>query len=537
MGARSVSIEGSGIGEGEHHTPLRVVGIGASAGGLDEMQDLLRHVPWDSMAFVVVQHLAPHHDSSLVEILQRSSKIEVVTAQDNMRLEANRVHVIPPNVELAVLHGVLHLLPLTRRPDVRSSVDFFFRTLAADQGVAAIGIVLSGTGSDGTIGLEEIEDAGGITFVQDPGSAKYDGVPRSALVTGSADFCLTPEATGDELARIATIPLSVQLARTGGAVDAPFARIDLVSCRNLLIYLEPTAQRNVLRVLHYALNLDPAGYLVLGNSESIGGLPNLFLLVDRRSQVDLKKPTTSLFGLEARFGVPTGSATRTGSEPRPPALGLQATLDRKILELYGPPGVVIDDNLDIVQFRGRTGPFLDPAPGIASLNVLRVARLELHIELELAIESAQAEQRRVTSEVTFQVENEPRRAQLDVVPVLDCGRHSPCYAALFQTLPEPAFVATVAGAAAGEPLEVTRRRNARSERGGRQCTDATLKSSIESAAESGRLFRDARLHSVFPGPGNNLMKFSGNRIPASTDTPLVLLGIHDGRGTDRKSIR
>jgi two-component system CheB/CheR fusion protein len=167
--------------------------------------------------------------------------------------------------------------------------------------------------------------------------------------------------------------------------DAPFSRIDLASCRNLLIYLQPASQRKVLRVLHYALN--PGGHLVLGTSESVGDAPDLFSLLDRKSKIYGKKNVAPQLGLESSFGTSShGEAPQPPSPAPKPTLSLQTLVDRRVLELYGPPGVVVNEDLEIVQFRGHTGPFLDPAPGTATLNLLKVARFDLHIELKKALE-------------------------------------------------------------------------------------------------------------------------------------------------------
>src|SRR4051794_19027456 len=132
-----------------------VVGIGASAGGLDALNELFRYVQPAGLAFIVVQHLAPDHESILPQLLARSTRMSVAAASDGVAIEANHIYVIPPNVDLAVMHGVIRILPTSPTARVpRLPVDYLFRSLAEDQGRAAIGIVLSGTGTDGTLGLE-----------------------------------------------------------------------------------------------------------------------------------------------------------------------------------------------------------------------------------------------------------------------------------------------------------------------------------------------------------------------------------------------
>ncbi len=174
--------------------PFPVVGLGASAGGLEAFEQFFRHAPTDSgLAFVLVPHLDPGHASILTEILQRNTAMPVVEAVDQMPVLPNRVHVIPPNRDMAIFHGVLQLsLPDVPRGQ-RMPIDAFLRSLAEDQGERAVGIILSGTGTDGTLGLRAILGAGGISLVQEPSSAKYDGMPTSAIRAGYATHVLMPE--------------------------------------------------------------------------------------------------------------------------------------------------------------------------------------------------------------------------------------------------------------------------------------------------------------------------------------------------------
>lgn len=615
-----------------------VVGIGASAGGLEALGELIANVATDAMAIIVVQHLSPQHESFLTQLLARSSRLAVVTATDGMKLQPGRVYVTPPNANLALLHSVLRVLSPADSFGPRLPVDYLFRSLAEDQGHSAIGIVLSGTGTDGTFGLKAIKAAGGLTIVQDPETAKYDGMPRSALNSGSADLVLTPKQIGEELVRLtgqvsarpaprppgpppqmqdplgklfvlirsefgneltnyksSTIdrrierrmmlhkigrldeyvkfvqqhrdelralykdmlitvtsffrdpesfealkskvfpqilehkeagqPIrvwvpacatgeeayslamcllefcedrarderiqvfgtdideeSIQHARRGVyptnitldvsserlnrffirkgneyhlarqirdmlifskqnvLKDAPFSRMDLVSCRNLLIYLQPSAQKKVLRFLHYALN--PAGYLLLGTSETVGDAPELFLSLDRKNKIYAKKLVASQTALDVGFGVPVQPDPAQPAPPRP-LLNLQGLADRKVLELYGPPGVVISENLEILQFRGHTGPYLDPAPGAASFNLLKVTRFEFHIELKRAIQQVLADSLRVTTEISYLQDGKPCHVKLDVVSLQEPESKTRCVLVLFQRMPPPKEVASL----------------------------------------------------------------------------------------------
>ena len=180
-----------------------VVGVGASAGGLEAFTELLSHLPDDTgMAFVLIQHLDPKHESHLTELLAKASKMPVAEVKGETRAQANRVYVIPPGCNLDISDGVLHTPP---RPDSGRNlpIDSFLRALAADRGTKAIGVILSGTASDGTLGLQAIKAAGGITFAQEMRTAKFDGMPGSAIAAGVADFILPPAGIARQLVAIA----------------------------------------------------------------------------------------------------------------------------------------------------------------------------------------------------------------------------------------------------------------------------------------------------------------------------------------------
>jgi two-component system, chemotaxis family, CheB/CheR fusion protein len=171
-----------------------VVAIGASAGGLEALELFLKHVPAQSgMAFVIVQHLDPTQKGMLVELLQRTSALPVVQVTDRMRVQPEHVYVIPPNKDLSILHGVLHLLVPSAPRGLRLPIDFFFRSLADDMQQRAIGVILSGMGADGTLGLRAIRERAGGVFVQSLASAKFDGMPGSAIAAGLADVVAPAE--------------------------------------------------------------------------------------------------------------------------------------------------------------------------------------------------------------------------------------------------------------------------------------------------------------------------------------------------------
>jgi two-component system CheB/CheR fusion protein len=605
--------------------PFFVVGVGASAGGLEALGALVRHLTLDSMAFIVVQHLAPTHDSALPTLLSRSTPIEVLLATDGQMVAPNHVYVIPPNADLLIEDGVLRVISPQSTSGPRLPIDSFFRSLAADQGSRAIGVILSGNGSDGTLGIKAIKESCGLAFAQDVASAKYGGMPRAALASGCIDFSGTPEAIARELMELGThsyhptvpepelqsehlarllrilhasgadfreyktstiqrrterrmllhkieriedylklvqsdaaelralrkdiligvtnffrdhdpfealrtkvFPLivatkketsiriwvaacstgeeaysiaialleyldengrdvrvqifatdvddeAIQIARRGvypGNIaldvsaerlqrffvkredgyqvsrrvrdlvvfsvhavgkDSPFSHLDLVTCRNLLIYLQPSLQASVLRHLHYSLN--PGGFLLLGSSETVGDSPELFSLLDRKNKLYARKSVASSLralelGATAPLTPPTALPLRAGGSLRP-IVTIAALAERKVLDLYGPPGVVINENLEVLHFRGRTSPFLEPATGAASLSLMRLARPELHVDLRRAIQDAQASDAQVSVASKLTDEDLVHTFQLDVIPLVDPQTRSKCLLLLF----------------------------------------------------------------------------------------------------------
>ncbi len=195
--------------------PFPVVGIGASAGGLEAFGQLLGAVPADTgMAFVLVQHLDPGHESLLAELLSPLTQMPVVTVRDGIRLEPNKVYVIPPNTSMVMEDS--HLRLAQREAGLHPPIDIFFRSLAAVQGGRAIGVVLSGNASDGSLGLRAIKAGCGLTFAQDEFTARFNGMPRSAAATGAVDFVLPPADIGRELAQLGSHPYLLP-ARPGEA--------------------------------------------------------------------------------------------------------------------------------------------------------------------------------------------------------------------------------------------------------------------------------------------------------------------------------
>ena len=190
----------NGGGGSARQRPCPVVGMGASAGGLEAFQAFFEAIPADTgMAFVIVQHLDPRHDTLMPELLARHTSMPVRLVTDDTQIASNEIYVLPPNATLTIDDCTLRLSRLDRMRGRRAPVDSFFRSLAEDQGDDAIGIVFSGTGTDGTLGLRAIKEHGGLTLVQAPSSARYDSMPRAAIITGAADHVLPVEEMGSKL--------------------------------------------------------------------------------------------------------------------------------------------------------------------------------------------------------------------------------------------------------------------------------------------------------------------------------------------------
>ena len=571
-----------------------IVGIGASAGGLAAFEAFFSGMPADAdpgMAFVLVQHLAPDHKSLLSDLIRRYTRMQVFEVEDGMRVDINCAYIIPPNRDMAFLNGALQLLEPAAPRGQRLPIDFFFRSLAQDQRERAIGIVLSGTGSDGTQGVRAIKGEGGMVMAQTPESTEFDGMPKSASATGLVDYVLAPAAmpaqliaytrqafgrvrqaitaesprtesalkkifvllraqtghdfsqykpstinrrierrmavhqidvvesyikylqqapvevealfrdlligvtnffrdpeafllleeqvipklfegkptgavirvwsagcsTGEEAYSIAVLlqeriaalkqnytvqffatdidsravasaragvyPASIaadvspeRLARfftaesDGSAYrihksirdmmvfsehdvikDPPFSRLDLISCRNLLIYLGTELQRRLIPLFHYALK--PGGFLFLGTSEGVGEFVERFAVLDRKSKLyrrqEVFKETQA--AASSRFLAPAAAsdalaerAPRKAVIPhRPP---LREMTEQALLQQLAPTSVLVDSQGDILYLHGRTGMYLEPAPGEAGIsNMLKMAREGLRRDLSIAL--------------------------------------------------------------------------------------------------------------------------------------------------------
>lgn len=569
-------------------TLFPIVGIGASAGGLEALELFLRKVPEGSgLAFVIVQHMDPTHVGVMPELLQRTTWMKVSQVSEPMRVKPNCVYVIPPNTNLSILDGVLHLFDPIPPRGLRLPIDFFLTSLAEDQKEHSIGVILSGMGSDGTMGLKAIKEKAGLVLVQEPTSAKFDSMPRSAINAGLADIVALAEdlpgkiigylrhvltVTKNELSiehkdqsalekililvldntghdfsmykkhtlyrrierrmslhHIAKIALYVQYLRanpieaellfkefligvtnffrdpdawdelkgeviptllkryptgkmlrawstgcSGGeeayslaitfkealeqikptedftlqifatdvsqdaidkarhgvypasiasdvspgrlhryftkdgdcyrickeirgmvtfatqnvATDPPFTKLDILVCRNLLIYLTPELQKKLMPLFHYSLA--SGGVLFLGAAESVNTFTDLFKSRGNKSRLFWRSESILPVGaltfsssvITPRLGIPKELSM---SEP---VANLQSLADQMLLQHYSPPAVLVNDNGDILYINGRTGKYLEPAAGKANFNIFAMAREGLRFDLGNAFHKA-----------------------------------------------------------------------------------------------------------------------------------------------------
>ena len=689
-----------------------VVAIGASAGGLEAYKEFLQALPLNTgMAFVLIQHLDPSHASMLTEIIAKTTKMPVQEVKSGVAIEPDHVYVIPPNALMALTGGIFELSPRSKTPGQHLAVNFFMQSLARERKSGAIAIILSGTGTDGTSGMEEVKAEGGITFAQDPATAKYDGMPRSAIDSGCADFILRPKDIAKELQRIQHHPyvhlpkpeeeesiaagpgaesgaqpedlglaspdsherdysaVLVQLRKASGvdfsqykpntihrrslrrmlllkvdslrdyatylkehpeegeklfddvlipvtsffrdfesfealkthvypaivkdkankgtirmwapgcstgeetyslamtlleflgdrassfqvqifgtdlnekgiakaragiyrnsiaeeispermarffvkvdegyrvnkavrdlcvfarqnlASDPPFSQMNVVACRNLLIYIQPVLQKKIIPILHYALK--PSGFLVLGGSESVSAFPELFSTVDKKHKIYGKKTISSRlhYDFAQSYYPPQSPLRSSGSGLKTLAadkdeLDVQAEADRLVLREHAPVGVVINSDMDVVQFRGETAPYLAPPPGKPSLNLLKLARNGLAIELRSLITAATKKGRTVRKDgVPFHQNGQKQVLNLSVSPLGDIRpvekgtSNRLFFLILFDDVMPP-----VAPAVAYSPASKVKGRNRSAQEAGRLMDElASTRDALRSAIES-----------------------------------------------------
>ena len=616
-----------------------VVGIGASAGGLEAFTQLLTALPIDTgLVFVLVQHLEPTHKSVLAPLLARATKMPVQEVREGTHVEPNHVYVIPANADLSLLDGLLHLVGRKSARGRHLPIDYFFTSLAESRGGQAIGVILSGTASDGTAGIKAIKEAGGITFAQDPESAKFDGMPRSAIASGCVDLVLPPQRIAKELARIVRNPLigllpihavpsvpaededwaglfrilrsatgvdfslykkatikrrlarrmavsrtdklrnylkvletnraeidalfdellilvteffrdpdvfaaleqkilpnllagktpgepiriwvagcstgeeaysiaisllqclgdkasaahiqifatdvserAIEKARVGiysaadvkaisqerlrryftpvnggfrvnDAIrelcifarhdltrDPPFSKLDLISCRNVLIYMEPALQKGILASFHYGLR--PSGILLLGRSENLGSYSDLFAAKDRKNKFFRKSE-----GAHAPISLAQSShghvfPVRAIKEPLP-GIDLEKEATQLVWERYAHAGLVINSDLQIVHFLGDTSPYVRHAPGKATFQLMRSLREEFVLEVRSALQKARRGESVVRREaIEVRHNGQVSEVNIEVRPLIRSGPDRS-----FLILFEPAAAPVEAGA-------------------------------------------------------------------------------------------
>jgi chemotaxis methyl-accepting protein methylase/signal transduction histidine kinase len=595
--------------------PMLVVGIGASAGGLEALKGFFGAVPPKTgLTFVIVTHLDPTHDSLLPELLAKATPLRVEHAQDRQPLEPDHVYVMPPNRTLTLDQGLMRVKEVADRQGLRGVIDHFFRSLADDQHHRAIAIVLSGTGTEGTLGLRAVKAEGGMAMAQAPDTASQSGMPSSAIATGLVDFVLPPDqmpktlieyvrtayvhreapaatadatrltdlhsilavlrartehdfrgyrtgtvrrriehrmelnqidtvreyadllraqpaevdrlfkdlligvtsffrdpaafeelatavlaalvkekdpdtiriwvpgcATGEEAYSIAIVaaeqiaaaqascrvqvfatdvdehaleigragvyPASIALDMSPQRLtrfftpsdhhctivksiresvafavqnvidDPPFSRLDLVSCRNLLIYLEPPVQEKLMAVFHFALN--PGGYLFLGNAESIGPLEASFAPVSKRGRIFRRLATAKRASLDYPLPHATPAATNPVRAQVPPDPTVAALATHGLLEHFAPAAVVVRRNGQIVHFYGAMDRFIKLPTGEATLDVLTLARDPLKPTLRVAFHDAVRRSRLAVVETPITKRDRHRAALRITVRPLD----------------------------------------------------------------------------------------------------------------------
>ncbi|MFM2438931.1 MAG: hypothetical protein RLZ55_1756, partial [Actinomycetota bacterium] len=252
-----------------------VVGIGSSAGGLEALQEVVRNISTElAVSILVAQHLAPQHKSLMAELLSRETQLEVVVAEDGDEPRTSTVHVCPPGVDLVIRDGVIRLLPPAKATGPKPSVDAMLASLAAEFGPRAVGVILSGTGSDGSYGMREIHSAGGLTIAQDPSTAKYASMPRAAIEGGIVDRTVSPDGVGEILTRL----LAGELDHAGDDTHVPDTLVKRILSAmhsqtgvDFSAYKESTVRRQIARrmaVLQFNEQGDYLTYLLAERSEA-----------------------------------------------------------------------------------------------------------------------------------------------------------------------------------------------------------------------------------------------------------------------------
>lgn len=357
---------------GEMEEPKNlVVGVGASAGGLEVLQQFFNAMPRISgCAFVVVQHLSPDHRSMLPEILGKQTKMPVIQARNEMKVLPNHVYLIPPRNNMILRDGHLHLSEYDTT-QVNHPIDIFFDSLANEMRERGVAVVLSGTGSDGTRGIKAVKEAGGLVIVQDPTTAKFDGMPRSAIGTGLADFVLAPRQIVEEILNFSQHPSvliandNVELCDDDEAMLRIYGTLKQVCGVDFTHYKRSTVVRRIER------------RMVVTHSSTLSDFASLLEIDEREARA---------LGREILIGV-----TRFFREDGEDLDKLYSTF----LERFLPPSVVIDEGNQAVHFFGDYSKYLSISPGKASFSIFNLVHEDLSLAASTAISRCRSDEQTV----------------------------------------------------------------------------------------------------------------------------------------------
>lgn len=357
---------------GETEEPKNlVVGVGASAGGLEVLQQFFNAMPRISgCAFVVVQHLSPDHRSMLPEILGKQTKMPVIQARNEMKVLPNHVYLIPPRNNMVLREGHLYLNEYDTT-QVNHPIDIFFDSLANEMRERGVAVVLSGTGSDGTRGIKAVKEAGGLVIVQDPTTAKFDGMPRSAIGTGLADFVLAPRQIVEEILNFSQHP----------AV--------LIANDNVELYDDDDAMLRIYGTLKQVCGVDFTHYkrsTVVRRIERRMVITHSSTLSDFASLLEIDEREARALGREILIGV-----TRFFREDGEDLDKLYSTF----LERFLPPSVVIDEGNQAVHFFGDYSKYLSISPGKASFSIFNLVHEDLSLAASTAISRCRSDEQTV----------------------------------------------------------------------------------------------------------------------------------------------
>ena len=422
--------------EARSGSPL-IIGIGASAGGLEALQQFFQHMPGNSGAcFVVVQHLSPDYKSLMADILGKHTQMRVIQAENDMPVRASTVFLIPPKNNMTIKDGKLHLTEFVPGM-LNHPIDVFFNSLAEEKKERAIVVVMSGTGSDGTSGIKVVKEHGGLVIVQDPETAKFDGMPRSVINTGLADFVLSPDEIVDEILNFSNYPTLIKAhgretmltdeetfvqiyAILKKISDPPFGKLDLISCRNVMIYFQPVLQKSLFAIFHTALKNN--GYLFLGKSETAGEYSNVFKAVCSAEKIYIHKGEGKVDEFSPpSFNIPNIRAISpraAGTVDREQGDSTMETAYIHFLESFLPASVVLNEANNVIHCFGNYTDYMAIAPGKATFNFFSMVNKDLSLVASTALNRCRSEHIAVTyTGIQVDCPSGQRTVNLTVSPV------------------------------------------------------------------------------------------------------------------------